>query len=732
MIQQLKNNIKILLFKLIELIEKKEFKNNNFDENEPLKKVRNITFLKDKDVYVDSPEGWIKIEEINETQPYRIHYIKTEYGKELYCADNHLIFLSDLEFDYVQNIKIGEYIQTKNGLEKVIIKENYNIKNSMVDFTVDSPYDRYYTNDILSHNTISAAITILHYNMFNVDKGTMIAANKASTVIEIIDKIKNIYKQLPYFLKAGIINWSNRTLAFDNGCRIKSEARTKEPSIGFTIDFLYMDEFAHVPKNIIEPYYRSIIPTVSSISNSKIIITSTPNGTNMFHKLWEGANLPKGSLGKNPYKPLKVMWYQVPGRLDTKVYLNELQMESFNITRDIFEEYLLTNNLFFEAREEADEDGNIIEFYALQHDSNKTLEDYRALEINGHSLISFSIVTNWEEQQTALIGSKESFDQEYNLHFLVGSKRMLDAELLMNVQSQITPYNNIKIKELDEKLGFGYEEFLFTENLEDFNIERAKQYYGIHTIDLSEGVGGDDSVINNLRCMPMTKDEIDNVRNPTGIHDYFKLKQIGRYNFNKISVPLLSKLYYVWAFDTLNPNNWKTILEANMFGGEFTNQLPMLFNRNNNYGSFIMCKFKHRADAKEFKIGIKVTAQNKNLLIKDFQDYTRKNQIQITDIDTFNQLNNFVKHEKETGHILYKAESGHDDIIMSTIHAAQFLKTQDWKIMCERVFNTLDKVLQDYITDALNNNRGSYNNSLSSLLKTAKNYTGRFKKYIKQ
>ena len=579
--------------------------------------------------------------------------------------------------------------------------------------------------------TISAAITILHYNMFNVDKGTMIAANKASTVIEIIDKIKNIYKQLPYFLQAGIINWSNRTLSFDNGCRIKSEARTKEPSIGFTIDFLYMDEFAHVPKNIIEPYYRSIIPTVSSISNSKIIITSTPNGPNMFHKLWEGANLPKGSLGKNPYKPLKVMWYQVPGRLDTKVYLNELQMESFNITRDIFEEYLLTNNIFFEIREEADEDGNIVEFYALQHDPDKVLDDYRSLEINEHSLISFSSVTNWEEQQTALIGSKESFDQEYNLHFLVGSKRMLDAELLMNIQSTITPYNNVKIKELDEKLGFGYEEFLFTENLDDFNIDRAKEYFGIHTIDLSEGVGGDDSVINNLRCMPMTKDEINNVRNPTGIHDYFKLKQIGRYNFNKISVPLLSKLYYVWAFDTLNPSNWKTILEANMFGGEFINQLPMLFNRNNNYGSFIMCKFKHRADAKESKIGIKVTAQNKNLLIKDFQDYTKKNQIQITDVDTFNQLNNFVKHEKETGHILYKAESGHDDIIMTTIHAAQFLKTQDWKIMCERVFNTLDRVMQDYITDTMNNNRGSFNNSLSSLLKNSKNYSGRFKKYIK-
>ena len=38
-----------------------------------------------------------------------------------------------------------------------------------------------------------------------------------------------------------------------------------------------------------------------------------------------------------------------------------------------------------------DEDGNIIEFYALKHDPDKTLDDYKALEVNGHSIISFRI-----------------------------------------------------------------------------------------------------------------------------------------------------------------------------------------------------------------------------------------------------------------------------------------------------------------------------------------------------
>jgi hypothetical protein len=47
--------------------------------------------------------------------------------------------------------------------------------------------------------TINAAIAMLHYVTFNNDKNIMIVANIASTTIEIIDKIKSIYQNLPFF-----------------------------------------------------------------------------------------------------------------------------------------------------------------------------------------------------------------------------------------------------------------------------------------------------------------------------------------------------------------------------------------------------------------------------------------------------------------------------------------------------------------------------------------------------
>ena len=70
-----------------------------------------------------------------------------------------------------------------------------------------------------------------------------------------------------------------------------------------------MDEFAFIPNHIAEQFFSSVYPTISSGKTTKVIIISTPNGMNMFYKLWHDAE-----RGKNDYKPLEVHWSAVPGR----------------------------------------------------------------------------------------------------------------------------------------------------------------------------------------------------------------------------------------------------------------------------------------------------------------------------------------------------------------------------------------------------------------------------------
>lgn len=157
--------------------------------------------------------------------------------------------------------------------------------------------------------TICSSIYIAWYSLFNFDKNALILSNKGATTREIIDKGKTILEHLPFFLKPGVLKWDVFNSKFDNGCRIIGQTTTKKAAIGFTIHLLFMDEFAHIPQNFVETFYENVYPTVSASTNSKVIITSTPNGFNKFYDIYSSAE-----KGLNEYSPFRVDWWDVPGR----------------------------------------------------------------------------------------------------------------------------------------------------------------------------------------------------------------------------------------------------------------------------------------------------------------------------------------------------------------------------------------------------------------------------------
>lgn len=66
---------------------------------------------------------------------------------------------------------------------------------------------------------------------------------------------------------------------------------------------------AFIDKNIWDAFYASVYPTITSGKKTKVVMVSTPNGMNHFHKLWMDA-----VNKKNKYVPIKVTWDRVPGR----------------------------------------------------------------------------------------------------------------------------------------------------------------------------------------------------------------------------------------------------------------------------------------------------------------------------------------------------------------------------------------------------------------------------------
>jgi hypothetical protein len=557
--------------------------------------------------------------------------------------------------------------------------------------------------------TISSSIFILHTILFNNDKNCMIIANKGDTAIEIVDKIKSIYSLLPFFLKVGVKNWNQKSLIFENGCKIKTSARSKTPAIGFTIDVLYLDEFAHIPSTIIEPYYTAAFPTVSAVQNSKIIITSTPNGMNLFHRLLTNAERPDGDPQKNNYNAMRVYWHQVPGRFVTYLRLNPHKMHEYDISKNEIYDLIKTRwaeKTRVEMKFIPDIQKDVIYVYNNDYCADIDVKSMFFIDKNGNEVPIHAVaeLTTWKEEAIKDIGGEDAFNQEYGLRFINASKSLLSEAVIDDLLKSKKNYIHEQIPEFDRKLRFSYSDLKWIDDDNVFIPLRRKEEKFVISVDISEGLGQDYSVINIFKISqkPIELIEAQKV-SYNSIIDFFRLEQVGIFRNNFISVKQLAEMLYMIVFEYLNYENVRVVLELNNYGNTLLAEMPHVFDGNNNYGSSIFVRYKHRADAVEEKIGLKV-GDNKNLMVKDYQTLLQMKSIVINNEDNIREITTFVKHTTSSGNITYAADIGHDDTVMTVVNATSIFNKPEFREIVEAYANTqADKEFLNYINECMRN-----------------------------
>jgi hypothetical protein len=169
-----------------------------------------------------------------------------------------------------------------------------------------------------------AAAYLLWYAMFNPDSMILIASKTHTDAMEIMHRIRYAYESLPDHIRAGAMSYNKKSIEFDNGSRIVSQATTENTGRGLSVSLLYCDELAFVGKgnlNVAKEFWTSISPTLST--GGKCIITSTPNSDeDQFAMLWFGANRNQDEfgneveLGENGFKAFFADWRQHPERTD--------------------------------------------------------------------------------------------------------------------------------------------------------------------------------------------------------------------------------------------------------------------------------------------------------------------------------------------------------------------------------------------------------------------------------
>jgi len=129
--------------------------------------------------------------------------------------------------------------------------------------------------------------------------------------------------------------------------------------------------------------------------------------------------------------------------------------------------------------------------------------------------------------------------------------------------------------------------------------------------------------------------------------------------------------------------------------------MPYVFDGKNDYGSSIFVRYKHRVDATEEKVGLKV-GHNKNLLVKDYQDLMLSKSFSITNFETVNEITTFVKQTTSSGNVKYAADIGHDDCVMTIVNATSIFVKNEFKEMVEDYMEKDISVdMKNYINDCL-------------------------------
>ena len=259
-----------------------------------------------------------------------------------------------------------------------------------------------------SGKTATLVACILHLVLFNPNYKSAILANKLKTATEIMDRFKVAYENLPKWLQQGIVEWNKTSITLENGSKVICSSTSSSAVRGSSYNFLMLDEFAFVPEQIAEEFFTSVYPTITSGKTSKTVIVSTPNGLNLFYKMWQNAK-----NKKSEFVPVEAHWWQVPGRDDKfkettikntseRQWLSEYECEFLGSQETLIKASKIAS-LVFQTPIIENEDGLSVyehpikgHIYAALVDSSRAIgQDYNAMVVVDATSMPYKVVAKY-------------------------------------------------------------------------------------------------------------------------------------------------------------------------------------------------------------------------------------------------------------------------------------------------------------------------------------------------
>jgi hypothetical protein len=253
---------------------------------------------------------------------------------------------------------------------------------------------------------------IVHQVLFNSNYKVAILANKLKTATEIMDRVKIVYENLPKWMQQGVIEWNKTSITLENGSKVVCSSTSSSAVRGSSYNFLLLDEFAFVPDEIAEDFFASVYPTITAGQTTKTVIVSTPNGLNLYYKLWQNAK-----QGRSNFKPVEAHWWQIPGRdekfktetiknTSERHWASEYECEFLGSQDTLIKASKLASLSFSEPILKTDDGLSVYEspkenhIYSITVDTSRSIgQDYNAFVVTDVTEVPYKVVAKYKNNQ---------------------------------------------------------------------------------------------------------------------------------------------------------------------------------------------------------------------------------------------------------------------------------------------------------------------------------------------
>lgn len=223
---------------------------------------------------------------------------------QLSLTPDHLNELEVCRNDIFYFVRYYCKILTKNGITRPEIRDYQNEFLGML----SSGDDVIASLPRQSGKSVTSGLYLLWIANFTPNINIGIAGNKLDLAMEVLDKIKKIFTELPMWMKQGIEAWNKTYIQFENGTRILTSATSGDSFRGYSVHLLLIDEVAFVSSDKWTALEDSVFPAQDALSKKQKILISTPNGMgNQWYHLVSGA-----INNKNGYRYFSTDWKKIP------------------------------------------------------------------------------------------------------------------------------------------------------------------------------------------------------------------------------------------------------------------------------------------------------------------------------------------------------------------------------------------------------------------------------------